>query len=138
MYVELESIITALEHLPPRTDVEEEKVRERSREKEVAIRRILRLCVECPQEGDAIQSALNILEGKPGNPRSFDLLDTLLNSQPYRLSYWRVGAGEIYYRRVFDVNELAPLKDEKPEGVVTIHPLPFHLFLQWSVTRGPP
>src|SRR5258708_32241627 len=96
MYVELESISTALEHLPPRTDVEEEKVRERSREKEVAKRRILRLRVECPQVGDAIQSALNILEGKPGNPRSFDLLDTLLNSQPYRLSYWRQGARENY------------------------------------------
>src|SRR5260221_10179246 len=116
MYVELESIITALEHLPPRTDVEEEKVRERSREKEVAKRRILRLCVECPQVGDAIQSALNILEGKPGNPRSFDLLDTLLNSQPYRLSYWRAAAEEIKYPPFFSVNEPAALKTGNPKG----------------------
>ncbi|HYZ72268.1 MAG TPA: alpha-amylase family glycosyl hydrolase, partial [Chthoniobacterales bacterium] len=89
MYLELESIITALEHLPARTEVEDDRVRERSREKEVAKRRISRLCIECPQVGDAIQRSLNLLEGKQGNPRSFDLLDTLLNSQPYRLSYWR-------------------------------------------------
>ena len=64
MYLELESIITALEHLPARTEVEDDKVRERSREKEVAKRRISRLCIECPQVGDAIQRSLNILEGK--------------------------------------------------------------------------
>jgi (1->4)-alpha-D-glucan 1-alpha-D-glucosylmutase len=134
MYLELESIITALEHLPPRTNVDEEKVRERSREKEVAKRRILRLCVECPQVGDAIQSALNILEGKPGNPRSFDLLDTLLNSQPYRLSYWRVAAEEINYRRFFDVNELAAIKVENPNVFETIHRLLFQLLEDGSVT----
>ena len=134
MYIELESIITALEHLPPRTDVEEDKIRERSREKEVAKRRILRLCVECPQVGDAIQRALNILEGKPGNPRSFDLLDTLLNSQPYRLSYWRVAAEEINYRRFFDVNELAAIKVENPNVFETIHRLLFQLLQNGSVT----
>jgi (1->4)-alpha-D-glucan 1-alpha-D-glucosylmutase len=134
MYLELESIITALEHLPARTEVDEERVRERSREKEVAKRRILRLCVECPQVGDAVQHALNILEGKPGNPRSFDLLDTLLNSQPYRLSYWRVAAEEINYRRFFDVNELAAIKVENAKVFETIHRLLFQLLQNGSVT----
>ena len=66
------------------------------------------------QYGDAIQRALNVLEGRPGNPRSFDALDTLLNSQPYRLSYWRVAGEENNYRRFFDVNELAAIKVENP------------------------
>jgi (1->4)-alpha-D-glucan 1-alpha-D-glucosylmutase len=134
MYLELESIITALEHLPFRTEVEDDKVRERSREKEVAKRRISRLCIECPQVGDAIQRSLNILEGKQGNPRSFDSLDTLLNSQPYRLSYWRVAAEEINYRRFFDVNELAGIKVENPNVFETIHRLLFQLLKDGSVT----
>jgi (1->4)-alpha-D-glucan 1-alpha-D-glucosylmutase len=134
MYLELESIITALEHLPARTEVDDEKVRERSREKEVAKRRISRLCIECPQVGDAIQRALNLLEGKAGSPRSFDLLDTLLNSQPYRLSYWRVAAEEINYRRFFDINELAGIKVENPKVFETIHRLLFKLLDEEKVT----
>ena len=31
-----------------------------------------------------------LFNGKPGDPRSFDLLDDLLEHQCYRLSYWRV------------------------------------------------
>jgi len=134
MYLELESIITALEHLPLRTDVHEDKVRERSREKEVTKRRISRLCTETPQVADAIQRSLNVLEGKPGDFRSFDSLDTLLNSQPYRLSYWRVAAEEINYRRFFDVNELAAIKVENPTVFEAIHLLLLQLLRNGSVT----
>ncbi|MBV8815027.1 MAG: malto-oligosyltrehalose synthase [Verrucomicrobia bacterium] len=134
MYLELESIITALEHLPLRTQIEEEKIRERAREKEVAKRRIARLCAEFPQVADAIQRAINRLEGKVGDSRSFDLLDNLLNSQPYRLSYWRVAAEEINYRRFFDVNELAAIKVENPVVFETIHRWLFQLLADGSVT----
>src|SRR5262245_30677066 len=44
--LELESIITALSHLPPRTDTDPEKVRERLREKEIAKRRLAALVAE--------------------------------------------------------------------------------------------
>jgi (1->4)-alpha-D-glucan 1-alpha-D-glucosylmutase len=134
MYLELESIVNALEHLPLRTQVEEEKIRERSREKEVAKRRIARLCLEFPQVADAIQRGLNELEGKVGDPRSFDSLDDLLNAQPYRLSYWRVAAEEINYRRFFDVNELAAIRVENPIVFETIHRWLFQLLADGSVT----
>src|SRR6266446_3714120 len=63
MYFELESILSSLEHLPPRTDTTEDKVRERAREKEVVKRRIARLCAEFPQVGDAIEGALDHIDG---------------------------------------------------------------------------
>ncbi len=134
MYLDLESILTALEYLPPLTHTEDEKVRERAREKEVIKRRIARLCRECPQVEEAIALAIRQLEGRPGNPRSFDELDRLLDAQAYRLSFWKVAAEEINYRRFFDVNELAAIRVENPVVFDTIHQLLFELLANRSVT----
>ncbi|MGA8659269.1 MAG: malto-oligosyltrehalose synthase [Chthoniobacterales bacterium] len=134
MYLDLESILTALEYLPQRTDTGEDKVRERAREKEAVKRRISRLCTECPQVRDAIEAAINQLEGKVGNAHSFDRLDELLSAQAYRLSYWRVAAEEINYRRFFDVNELACIRVENPIVFETIHQLLLQLLHSGSVT----
>jgi Maltooligosyl trehalose synthase len=37
----------------------------------------------------AIEKALAQINGNPGDPRSFDKLDELLNAQSYRLAFWR-------------------------------------------------
>jgi (1->4)-alpha-D-glucan 1-alpha-D-glucosylmutase len=39
--------------------------------------------------------------------------DNLLSEQFYRLSFWKVGAEEINYRRFFTVNELISVKVEE-------------------------
>ena len=75
-------------------------------------RRIGTLVADHPVIADAIAAALASLSGTPGKPRSFDALDLLLASQPYRLAYWRVAADEINYRRFFDVNALAALRSD--------------------------
>jgi (1->4)-alpha-D-glucan 1-alpha-D-glucosylmutase len=134
MYLDLESILTALEYLPPRTHTDDEKIRERAREKEVIKRRIARLCRECPQVEEAIELAIRELEGHVGEARSFDQLDQLINSQAYRLSYWKVAAEEINYRRFFDVNELAAIRVENPVVFDTIHKLLFELLETRGVT----
>jgi (1->4)-alpha-D-glucan 1-alpha-D-glucosylmutase len=51
--------------------------------------------------------------GAVGNSESFDLLDRILAEQFYRLSFWKVGAEEINYRRFFTVNELISVKVEE-------------------------
>jgi len=134
MYLDLESILTALEYLPPLTHTDDEKIRERAREKEVIKRRIARLCRECPQVEEAIELAIRHLEGRPGNPRSFDELDRLLDAQAYRLSFWKVAGEQINYRRFFDVNELAAIRVENPVVFDTIHQLLFELLANRSVT----
>jgi (1->4)-alpha-D-glucan 1-alpha-D-glucosylmutase len=134
MYLDLESILTALEYLPPRTDTDDEKIRERAREKEVIKRRITRLCRECPQVEEAIELAIKQIEGRVGETRSFDKLDQLLDAQAYRLSYWKVAAEEINYRRFFDVNDLAAIRVENPVVFDTIHKFIFELLEKRSVT----
>ncbi|MCU0550947.1 MAG: malto-oligosyltrehalose synthase [Leptolyngbya sp. Prado105] len=59
-----------------------------------------------------IDENIRFFNGEAGNPRSVDLLDKLLSEQFFRLSYWKVGAEEINYRRFFTVNELISVKVE--------------------------
>jgi (1->4)-alpha-D-glucan 1-alpha-D-glucosylmutase len=114
-YAEFQSILTALEYLPRRTEIDPERIAERVREKEIVKRRLERRCQEAPQVQQAIDKALAQINGRPGDPRSFDKLDELLNAQSYRLAFWRVAAEEINYRRFFDVNDLAANRKELPE-----------------------
>jgi len=74
------------------------------------------------------------LNGVAGNARSFDNLDALIESQHYRLAYWRVAAEEINYRRFFDVTEMVALKMESPEVFRETHQLIFEWLAQGRIT----
>jgi (1->4)-alpha-D-glucan 1-alpha-D-glucosylmutase len=132
--MELESIITALRYLPPRSETDEARRKERHREKEVIKRRLDKLIEECKEARRALQEVLTEINGEPGNPRSFNRLERLLADQAYRLSYWRVAADEINYRRFFDINELAAIRVEEPEVFAAVHGLIFQLINQGQVT----
>jgi (1->4)-alpha-D-glucan 1-alpha-D-glucosylmutase len=133
-YAEFQSIITALEYLPRRNETDPERIAERSREKEIIKRRLERRCEEAPQVQAAVQQAVEQINGKPGEPRTFDALDALLNDQAYRLAFWRVAAEEINYRRFFDVNDLAAIRMELPEVFDATHGLLLDLIKEGAVT----
>ncbi len=133
-YGELQSILTALEYLPKRTETNPERIAERTREKEIVKRRLERRCEEAPPVQQAIDRALVQINGRPGDARSFDALDQLLNAQSYRLAFWRVAAEEINYRRFFDINDLAAIRMEVPEVFEATHHLLFDLIRQGAVT----
>ncbi len=133
-FAELQSIVTALEYLPRRTDIDPERIEERTREKEIIKRRLERRSQEAPQVQEAIEKALVQINGRPGDARSFDKLDELLNAQSYRLAYWRVAAEEINYRRFFDVNDLAAIRMEVPEVFDATHKLLLELIAAGAVT----
>jgi (1->4)-alpha-D-glucan 1-alpha-D-glucosylmutase len=133
-YAELQSILTALEYLPKRTETDPKRIAERVREKEIIKRRLERRCAEAPQVQQAIERALAQINGKAGDPRSFDALDELLNAQSYRLAFWRVAAEEINYRRFFDVNNLAAIRVELPKVFDAIHRLTLDLVSAGAVT----
>ena len=132
--VELESILTALSYLPPRTELDEAKVRERQREKEVIKRRLATLVSASDPVRLAIEQAVRQINGSQGVPASFDRLEQLLTDQAYRLSFWRVAADEINYRRFFDINELAAIRVEDREVFDAVHKLVFELVREGRVT----
>jgi (1->4)-alpha-D-glucan 1-alpha-D-glucosylmutase len=123
---ELESILTALEHLPTRTETAPDSITERVREGRIIRERLIRLCADMPAVGDAIQSVITAWND-PADAAHFDRLDELLSEQSYRLSSWRVAAEEINYRRFFDVNTLAAIRMELPEVFAATHRLLFEL-----------
>lgn len=125
--LEFQSILRAISHLPLRHEMSLERREERTREKEVIKRRLQRLCDECPEISQFINENVSLFNGQRGVPRSFDLLDQLLQEQAYRLSFWRVAADEINYRRFFDINELAAICMESPEVFSHTHRLVLRL-----------
>ncbi|MDB5391775.1 MAG: maltooligosyltrehalose synthase [Planctomycetaceae bacterium] len=126
-YLEFQSILTSIAHLPSQNEKNQERLEERQREKEVIKRRLNRLCEECSTIQTFIQENITEYNGQRGDPRSFDLLDELLQQQAYHLSFWRVAADEINYRRFFDVNELAAICMERSEVFQAAHGLVFQL-----------
>jgi (1->4)-alpha-D-glucan 1-alpha-D-glucosylmutase len=132
--IEVQSIATASEHLPHRFQTAPEKVAERSREKEVIKKRLERVCQEHPAIAEAIGKAVQFYNGQPGDSHSFDPLDKLIFEQAYRLSFWRVAAEEINYRRFFDINTLAAIRMELPEVFDLTHRFIFELIKSGAVT----
>ena len=133
-FVRLQSIMTQLENMPARTLTDPAQIMERAREKEVAKERLRDLCAEYPEVTAAITRATEAFQGKPGDARSFDRLDQLIDAQAYRLSFWRVAAEEINYRRFFDINQLAAIRVETPAVFGAVHRFLFSLIADEKVT----
>ena len=132
--IELQSILTALAHLPRRTETEPLRVSERAREKEV-IKRRLRALVEGSAEVLAfIEKNVSDFNGTPGDARSFDRLDQVLSGCSYRLAHWRVAGEEINYRRFFDINSLAAIRVEDPEVFAAAHDRVFEWLAEGKLT----
>lgn len=94
------------------------------RQRIAAVRqRLAELVVDDARVLPAVAEVLGALNGRVGDPRSFDALHRLLDRQAYRLAYWRVAAHEINYRRFFDINDLAGLRMEQPELFEASHRL---------------
>lgn len=72
--------------------------------------------------------------GVSGKPESFNALDRLLSQQRYRLSFWKVAAEELDYRRFFNVNELISLRMEEEKVFTRTHALAIQLARQGKIT----
>ena len=132
--LELESILTSISHLPSREETDAAKVHERRREKEIIRRRLAELLDASAVGREALELSLRAINGRKGDSRSFDQLDRFLAEQPYRLSYWRVAADEINYRRFFDINELAAIRVEDADVFAAVNALMFDLIRQGLIT----
>jgi len=133
-FIEYQSIVTSIDHLPPQTATQPEHVAERQREKEVIKRRLRELEIQAPLVAEHLAATLAEFNGKPDHPESFERLDALLQRQAYRLCYWRSASDEINYRRFFDVNDLTALCMEKPEVFRAAHRLIGKMLAQGEIS----
>jgi (1->4)-alpha-D-glucan 1-alpha-D-glucosylmutase len=108
VFRELWDIIDSIEHLASDPGAASARVRE-----EHAIKQNLWLLYRSrPEIKDFLEENLRIVNGRKGEPESFELLDRLLSEQHYWLSYWRLANEEINYRRFFSISDLIGLRVE--------------------------
>jgi (1->4)-alpha-D-glucan 1-alpha-D-glucosylmutase len=110
--LEMQSLISAFNHLPGQEETAPEKRIERLRDKEIHKRRLAALCARSCDVAEFLEDVVEKMNGTAGDPASFDALHELIKAQAYRLAFWRVAADDINYRRFFDVNDLAALRQE--------------------------
>ena len=110
--LELQSLISAFGHLPGQNESSPEKRTERIRDQEMNKRRLASLCERSHHVLAVLSQAVNDFNGGNGESKSFEALHELIKAQAFRLAHWRVAADDINYRRFFDVNELAALRQE--------------------------
>ncbi len=131
---ELSAIVAALRALPVHDDPDVERrmaAREWARDLKVRLAELLGRSADVSR---SCRSAVSAIQGRAGEPSTFDALDGLLSGQPYRLASWRVAADEINYRRFFDINELAAIRVERPDVFADTHRLIFQMVKEGLVT----
>ena len=87
-----------------------------------------------PEVHEFIEENIRIFNGEAGKPESFDLLDSLLNEQFFRLSYWKVGNEELNYRRFFTINDLISLRIEDQKVFDFTHELILKLVAEEKIS----
>src|SRR3954466_5979260 len=131
--LELQSLISAFNHLPGREEAAPEKRAERLRDKEIHKRRLAALCARSREVRDFIARNVQKINGTADDSSSFDTLHELIKAQAYRLAYWRVAADDINYRRFFDVNDLAGLRQENETVFLQTHEFVLQLLREGKI-----
>ncbi|HUP31137.1 MAG TPA: malto-oligosyltrehalose synthase, partial [Usitatibacter sp.] len=129
----LRSLTETFSRLPRRHETERARMDERNLGKEVAKGRLATLARTSAAVTEAIGRALESVNGRSDDPGSFDTLHDLLERQPYRLAYWRVAQDEINYRRFFDINDLAAIRQEHAPVFHATHRLILQLVKEGAV-----
>lgn len=111
-FLEYQSIMSALEHLPVAVEDNFARREERARERTIALNRLVSLCHQAPEVREFILENVADYQPKNDDPTRVNRLHRLLEQQAYRLSNWRVASDEINYRRFFDVNDLVAVRVE--------------------------
>ena len=127
-FVKLLGVLYVLKNLPPK-----EETRERA-DQVVFVKSMLSELYGSAEVKEFIDANVARFNGSKGDAGSFDLLDQLLSEQLYRLSFWKVAAEELDYRRFFNINELISLKVEDEKVFRHTHALVFKLVREGKFT----
>jgi len=94
----------------PRPDLDDRELcAKRHRDKTVLYGMLDRLLAREPPVAEAIDAELAAVN------QDVDALDRLLDAQHYRLAWWRSARFDLDYRRFFDIDSLAALRQAEPE-----------------------
>ena len=76
--------------------------------------RLYQLLIASSEVYAHIEKVLDVLNGKPGTPGSFNELEHILAGQHYRLAFWQTASDAINYRRFFSITDLVGVRVDDP------------------------
>jgi len=129
----LDHILELCARLPGRRATSSAKMQQRRLEGKVIKEELAALAGASPHFHALLLETVRQLNGIAGEGPSFAELHHLLERQVFRLSYWKVAAEEINYRRFFDINDLAGLRVEHRQVFEETHRLLFRLVAEGAV-----
>jgi (1->4)-alpha-D-glucan 1-alpha-D-glucosylmutase len=118
---ELLFIAEALKSQPAALSGDAQETQRQRRSVRILREMLARLLAERPRVIAAINAVVDEINANP------DKLDALLESQNYRLAFYRAAQRDLSYRRFFAVNSLVALKTEDMKVFDDLHALP----LRW-------
>jgi (1->4)-alpha-D-glucan 1-alpha-D-glucosylmutase len=133
-FIRMMGVITLVQNLPPRTVASIKKKRERLHWRDVIKKSLWLLHEKSPKLREYMEENLRRFNGSKGDPASFDLLDSILRDQAYRLAHWLVSLEIINYRRFFSINDLIGIRVEDPQVFEATHNLLFRLVEDKKIT----
>ena len=128
-FIKLLGVLYTLKNLPAT-----EETRERADQIAFVKSMLWELYTSSAEIKEFIDSNIARFNGTEGEPESFDPLDRLLAEQLYRLSFWKVAAEELNYRRFFNINELISMRVEEEKVFRHTHELIFKLGKEGKLT----
>jgi (1->4)-alpha-D-glucan 1-alpha-D-glucosylmutase len=114
--------------IPPAAATEAEQIATRLNEGRSLKSRIFELYRDHLQARLSIESALRQISEEPQR------LHALLETQSYRLAFWKMAFEEINYRRFFDINDLVCIRVEEEDVFAARHRVIFQLVAEEKVT----
>ena len=124
-FIKLLGVLYALKNIPPKQESADRA------DQILFVKRMLwELYTGTPEIKEHVDANIANFNGTPGRPETFNRLDRLLSQQHYRLSFWKVAAEELDYRRFFNINELISLRVQDEKVFRHSHALIFKLVRQ--------
>ncbi len=134
VFQQLKQLIETIERLPSYDSVDPREAAEKQRQRQTMKEGLCRIVDTSPELRAFLLENIALFNGTKGAPESFELLDSLLQQQVYRLAFWETGRDEINYRRFFDINDLIGVRVECPHVFEATHSLAYRLIEEGKVT----
>ncbi len=126
--VEIEQASQLVRTIPPAVATEPGNGIRRLDQGRSVKRRVFELYRDHLESRLAIDAALRELSKRP------EKLHSLLETQAFRLAFWKIAFEEINYRRFFDINDLVCLRVEEEDVFAARHQVIFQLLAEGKVT----
>ena len=107
----------AFEELPSPASTDRGNITRRNRDRRVLAAMLMQLIHDDPAIANAIDRAIEQINADTAQ------LHQVLEAQNYRLSYWRMAARDLGYRRFFDISTLVGLRMENAQVFEATHAL---------------